>query len=355
MELELRILQAEHGDSIVISGDFDGKPRNILIDGGPSQAFEVQNIPRPLCLYLNEVKAKSQVIDLLVLTHADDDHIGGLLSGFNKYSYLSDLTQEVWFNSGKLIFNHFKRPIATSNFVMLKNTIGSNTSTAQGIKLEDHLEGKTNKNNEEMWSHSLILAGDELKRFGCSFKILSPTLDKLEKLLTDWEEQRLNANTSAANKDYGESFEELSVSDKFKEDNKPHNGSSLSFIFELQGKRILLLGDSHPSVITCSLIELGYSVTNRLCIDYVKVSHHGSKANTNAELLMLIDCSNFIISTNGKHHGLPNKTTLARIIKQFPNANLMFNYPDLIDEIFSKEELKESTFSAISCKDVITI
>jgi hypothetical protein len=117
----------------------------------------------------------------------------------------------------------------------------------------------------------------------------------------------------------------------------------------------LLLGDAHPSTVVESLEALGYTAQNPLQIDYVKVSHHGSKANTNDDLLTLIDCNNFIISANGNHHGLPNKKTLARIIKYFPNANLMFNYPNLISQIFSDEELTNASFRAIACPSVIAL
>lgn len=349
MDLELRILKAEHGDAIVISGELDGKYRNILIDGGPAQVFEVQNhIPRPLKIFLNGIKAKGQKIDLLVLTHVDDDHIGGILAGFNKHGYLTELTQEVWFNSGKLIFNHFDKPMDESNFVMLKNNAGSHTSIGQGIKLEDHLTDKA------IWSHPLIQAGDELERFGCKFKMLSPSMPKLKNLLTQWETYRKKTNTSAQKNDYQQSFEQLLAADKFKEDSTPPNGSSLAFIFEYQQKSLLLLGDAHPSVVVASLKALDYSKTNPLRVDYVKVSHHGSQYNTNEELLSLIDCNNFIISANGKH-GLPNKKTLARIVKHCSHANLLFNYPDMIKKIFKDEKLSDASFSAVACQEIITL
>ena len=238
---------------------------------------------------------------------------------------------------------------------MLKNSIGPNTSTGQGISLENHLEGRKNSAGKVMWSHSLIKTGDEFVRFGCNFKILSPSLSKLNKLLTAWETDRLNSNTSAGNKDYDDSFQELLNNDKFIEDRKPHNGSSLAFIFEFHNKKILLLGDSHPTVIAESIEELGYTADKRLCIDYVKISHHGSKANTNDALLSLIDSENFIISTNGNFHGLPNKKTLARIVAHFPNANLMFNYPELINEIFTEDEISNASFNAVACEGIIHI
>jgi beta-lactamase superfamily II metal-dependent hydrolase len=349
MAIELNILQAEHGDSIAISFEFEGEIKNILIDGGPAQAFEVQQTPRPLKRFLNEIKHKNQKIDLLALTHVDDDHIGGLLAGFNKYGYLSEITQEVWFNSGKLIFNHFDKPLDDSNTVKLKNSSGSNTSIGQGIKLEEHLI------NKEIWSHSLIKAGDEIDWFGSKFKILSPSLAKLKKLLVKWEKETPNANTAGQSNDYQDSIEQLLANDNFKEDSSIHNGSSLAFIFECNDKSILFLGDAHPSVVIENLESLGYSEQTPLQVDYVKVSHHGSKANTNNELLNLIECENFIISANGKHHGLPNKLALARIINRFPTANLMFNYPNLINKIFTEEERIDATFSALSCESTIQI
>ena len=353
MDLEFRVLQAEHGDAIVISVDFEGARKNILIDGGPAKTFEFRTSPRPLKLCLNEIKSKSEFVDLLILTHVDDDHIGGLLVGFNKPGYLSDLTKEVWFNSGKLVFNHFNQPLGDSNYVILKNNVGGNTSIAQGVKLENYLEEKNT--TSPIWTHPLIKAGDEFERFGCKFKFLSPSLEKLEKLLVVWEKKKAVSNTSGANKDYSNSLEELILVDEFKEDNSIHNGSSLAFIFEYLDKSLLLLGDAHPSVIVANLRLLGYSVNKPLKIDYVKVSHHGSKANTNDELLSLLDCNNFIISANGRHHGLPNKKTLARILNNFPSANLYFNYPDLIGEIFSSEELKRANFKALHCKDIILV
>jgi len=349
MGLKLNILQAEHGDSIGISFEFEGEIKNILIDGGPAQAFEVQHTPRSLKLFLNDIKSKNQKIDLLLLTHVDDDHIGGLLAGFNKSGYLTDLTKEVWFNSGKLIFNHFDKPLDDSNTVKLKNSSGNNTSIGQGIKLEDHLT------NNDIWAHCLIKAGDEIDWFGSKFKILSPSLAKLEKLLIKWEKEAPKPNTARQSDDYQSSIEQLLANDKFKEDNSIHNGSSLAFIFECNKKSILFLGDAHPSVVIASLVSLGYSEQNLLQVDYVKVSHHGSKANTNNELLELIECKNFIISTNGKHHGLPNKLALARIVNHFPKANLMFNYPALINKIFTEAELKEATFNTASCKSTIQI
>ena len=113
------------------------------------------------------------------------------------------------------------------------------------------------------------------------------------------------------------------------------NASSIAIILWLPNFSILLLGDSRPEIIIESLKTIGYNDTDkRLKVDYIKVSHHGSKNNTSMELLNYIECDNFIFSTNGgfarsKH---PDRETIARILcrksRNMKNTTVLyFNYP----------------------------
>jgi hypothetical protein len=106
---------------------------------------------------------------------------------------------------------------------------------------------------------------------------------------------------------------------------------------------MLFLADSFPSVVLQTLKEMGYSSTNRLSVDFVKLSHHGSKRSYSPELLEIIDCSRFIILANGVTHSLPNKWTLAQILaKKRDNGNkieFVFNDDtDKLRHIFSVDE-----------------
>lgn len=353
MSIKITVLKADHGDAFAISGEHEGAPWNVLIDGGISKTFKFQQMPMALKKFLNEVKRKNQQVDLVILTHVDQDHIGGLLAAFNESGYLSDLCKEVWFNSGKLIAGYFAQPFEEENIVRLGRSGGNDTSIAEGVTLETHLE------NLGLMPQQVIRSGQCLERFGCKFKILSPNDEKLEKLLDKWiketapTETTASSLTAAGSNDYDKSFTELLVIDHFEEDSRPHNGSSIAFIFEHEDKSVLFTGDSHPSILVESLTAIGYNAQNPLKLEYMKVSHHGSKKNTNHELLELIDCNNFIISTNGKRHNLPNKVTLARIAKHFPNANFMFNYPDVIQSVFADGEHLEGTYSAIECDEIL--
>jgi beta-lactamase superfamily II metal-dependent hydrolase len=360
MNFKLRILKASHGDAILISGNFDGSPRNILIDGGPAKAYQHNVFPGALKKALQELQNNNQRVDLLILTHVDDDHIDGLLSGFDNNGLLAQLTDKVWFNSGKLIFEHFNRTPDASNSIYLNgnnNLVGEerSTSIAQGVEFESLISEKG------IWYQQLILAGQELTEFGIKFTILSPTENKLKKLLMVWKRKSPESLTSSGEGDYKEKFDTLLIGDKFKEDTSISNGSSIAFIFEYNEKRILMLGDAHNRVIIESLKKLKYSSENPIKIDYVKLAHHGSKKNTSEELLNMIDCNDFIFSSNTDIHRLPNKTTIARLVKVKPQSKLWFNYPEIIEgTIFKNDEenlkkLRESGVVLTGCEGSIEV
>ena len=341
MSFGFSVLPAAHGDCILIQGEFEGQYRNILIDGGPAKTYAYRRRSGELKIALENIKNAEQRIDLLILSHVDDDHIGGLLVGFKNGDLLEQLTDKVWFNSGKLIFQHFNQEYDDSNLVDFESlktgtVVDEQTSIRQGVKFEEYITERG------IWQHEVILAGQEHELFGIKFTILSPSAGKLEKLLFKWQREQPDSLTSSADTDYDQSFSELLENDKFSEDSSIHNGSSIAFIFEYQDHRLLLLGDTHAQIIVDSIKDLKFTETKKLKVDYIKLSHHGSQYNTSPELLCLLDCQNFIISTDSRRHGLPNKITLARINSQFPQAHFWFNYPKIIDsKIFSSSELQE--------------
>ena len=114
---------------------------------------------------------------------------------------------------------------------------------------------------------------------------------------------------------------------QFAIDQAEANGSSIAMLAEYGGKSALLLADAHPDVVAQSIKRLcAARKIKRLQVDVVKVAHHGSKANTDEGLLNLIDCRNYLISTNGAQFKHPDKECLARILKFGKPDNIYFNY-----------------------------
>jgi beta-lactamase superfamily II metal-dependent hydrolase len=271
------------------------------------------------------------------------------LKWFEQDANAKKIVRKVWFNSGRLIFEHFQQKEIKENLLTIKNISCSNTSIAQGVAFEDFIE----ENN--IWHRRIVKSGDEFKLFGLKFTILSPSDDKLQLLLCKWEKECPILDTSSTS-DYSLSLSDLINSDSFIEDASIHNGSAIAFVVEKQEKRVLFLSDAPPQTIIESLVSLGYSPQNPLKVDFVKISHHGSKSNTCIELLNLIQSNNFLISSNGSKHKLPDKRCLARIIKNKNHANLNFNYPELVSNIFTEQDfLDYPDFSIVEALEYIEI
>lgn len=336
--MKIKFLEAFNGDSILISFREDGQSRNILIDGGISATYEKKGrIGKleygELKSTIDDIRKRNEKIDLLVLTHVDDDHIGGILKWFEKDKDAHKLIGKVWFNSGRLISEYFNEKEIEENLLVIPDE-STLTSIGQGVKFEDYIE------TYRIWDRRILIALEYFEYLGIKFKFLSPSPDQLKLLLGKWEKEApASLDTSAEKNDYSLTLKELMEKDNFKEDTAVHNGSSISFIMTYQNKNFVFLGDGFPTVVTNSLKEFGYSKEKPVIAELLKISHHGSKANNNIEMLELIKTSKYIISTNGDKHSHPNKQFLARLASINENCNVFFNYPEQIEKIFMPKDL----------------
>ncbi len=300
---ELSILKAFHGDSFIIK-TFDNNGNNfiILIDGGTASTFdyslkkELKNIPK---------------IDLLVLTHIDSDHIGGLIKLY-KNSLINKIDiKEIWINHPEL----------------KSINKGGNISHKQANNLKQLIIDKS----PEAIIKSISIDNKTIIKESVTFDIFSPSKDILDSLYNNWENIKkektnknaiISDNLEVSKKDLKTlALEDFCPNNKIEKD--IINASSISFLLTCSDLKILLLGDSRPEIIEKEIRNRGYSKDNKLECDFVKISHHGSKNNTSNELLELIHCTNYIISTNGgnSNHKHPSRETLARIIYH-PQRNL---------------------------------
>lgn len=346
--MELRVLQAKNGDSLLVSWEHEGEERNLLMDGGMSSTYRTAQRKGDLYKALKEIEQRGRRIDLLILSHVDEDHVAGLLKGFDNNGLLEELTEKVWFNSGILIDRAFDKPIDETHYLNFGSGESNLTSIGQGVRFEEVIGEKG------IWIKRLIEVPQVCTDLGAKITILSPTREKLRKLLKKWKKETSSPLTGGAEHDYGMSFDELLANDVFESDDSDTNGSSIALLIEINQKKLLLLGDSHDGVIVDSILQLkdekgcSFSTDNPLTLDYVKLSHHGSQHNTSPEFLKLIDCKNYIISTNGSGHGHPDKRTLARIADQHPRSTIWFNYESVCTDI--RSSLNDEDSSKINCR-----
>src|SRR5262249_2459240 len=127
-------------------------------------------------------------------------------------------------------------------------------------------------------------------------------------------------------------------------DDEPPNGSSIAFIAEWHGKRVLLAGDAHTDMLVEGLRHLAGAEGAPDRVDLFKRSHHGSIGNPSRELLETVDCRNFLLSTNGSRHGHPDPESIARILKFGSSGpkTLYFNYRQDYTLPWSQQKLRQT-------------
>jgi hypothetical protein len=125
------------------------------------------------------------------------------------------------------------------------------------------------------------------------------------------------------------------------------NAASIAFLAEYNGKALLVGGDAHDSVLSESIrMLLRQRKLKRLSLDAFVIPHGGSFRNVGPELLKLLDCERYMVSTDGSKFQNPDRVTIARIItygRAAPDRplTLIFNYRSEFTEPWANAELKK--------------
>lgn len=366
------VFPAKNGDCFMVRC-YDGKTKtNILIDGGYADTYHDF-----LKSYLLVMKELGEQIDLLVVTHIDEDHITGIIEFIKENGECDNPSiisiKEIWFNSlrhlniaksdkkltekekeekSKKILEGFKNTPTTSGVNEIAGLQGSILSTLLQYYGYEKIWNKTF--NHEPISIELI-NGKEIRNFEpLIIKLLSPNHIKLDALKTKWishlKSNGIEENLTEFDGAYevfirnldidlpksevynitSDGFGVDSLSLKDADDPSPANGSSIAFILMFKNKKILLLGDAHSKVIENELMKLQKEERN---FRLIKLSHHGSNSNigslsTNNGFLNLVESKEFLISSDGTSYGHPNLQTIAKIVssKKGCNSKISFNY-----------------------------
>lgn len=371
MNVKLTAFPAKNGESILL--EFIGdKKTNILIDMGYKDTYRNHIKPK-----FQEMVKNKEKIDLLVLTHYDTDHIEGVIP------FLEDLKEEEFINIDEIWINDYLTLCADdfiqinlnneeniiydfSNYALKGYRNGSPTITSNEISMEEFMtitklikelgyRDKINKRFNKMSiyrtiNNEVIDINEEV-----NIRIIGPEVDNLKLLLKEfikWFEKYKNLYSYIGEEELFELFisnyednvrndikeligkKEIACIENYeeeikqilKDDNKfsntsLSNKSSIVFEIEFHDIKLMFTGDIDSQTLINSMNN------SQRKYDIVKVSHHGSKYNTNSTMLDLIECDNYLICTDGsgksKH---PNFETLTYIASK-KNKNIYLNYP----------------------------
>lgn len=311
------MLPAREGDCLWIRYGEARKPYQVLIDGGRSATGKV------LSSRFTDLPRDRRTFEVLIITHIDRDHIEGILRLLEDHK-LGVTFKDIWFNG----YDH------------LRNAQLETFGAVQGERLSTALINRKLPWNRLWKGKAVCLGTNGLKQVGLAggmqLTVLSPDREKLEKLIPVWKKECRDAGLipgarpSRASRPDLEQFgsidiEQLAAS-PFKTDRAEPNGSSIAVLAEYRGKRVLLLGDAHCDRIIKSVRVLNKG-SRRLKVDALKIAHHGSEGNLSAEVLKLLNCPRYLISTNGSYFKHPSPAALARVVR-FGGGKftLYFNY-----------------------------
>lgn len=357
-KITLEVFPSKNGDSFLL----DVNDKYFLIDAGYVATY--QNYIKPRLVTLDK---KGKSLSRLIVTHIDTDHISGsikFLEENNKKEIIG--VDQIWHNSYRNLYQQNKTIELNKSSIQLleslKQSIDVNSddkmiSAKQGSSLAALiLEGEYNWNSD--FKDGVISRGAKDKQISdaVNFEIISPNQEKLNALKKFWKKElyKLGFRDKITNDPlFDDAFEFLLLKEKekylprdekkiskkilsiddllqkeFYEDKSVTNGSSIAFVIETEQKRMLFLGDAHPTLISKEIEKRYQDQEFPIYFDLIKVSHHGSFSNNSPELLSLIDSQNFLISTDGTKHKHPDISTLAWIISRESDFKryIHFNY-----------------------------
>lgn len=308
---EIKAIQAENGDALFVSYGKEGDVRHILIDGGTEPT--TPNLIEVLSAHCSNGRLR---LEALVVTHYDLDHIEGILGLLKSKPEWLDIA-DVWFNGRKHL------------------SVGDVLGAREGDELSCLIDGHYPWNKAFDGGTIRIKAGHTVTLDGgMKIWVLSPDQPRLSALAAKWPAGQAMPPAEDGARIPGDllgrtdtwppgAFGELAGT-TFSEDSSVANGSSIALMLGYDEKLALLTGDAFPTVMVPAIKIHWGNQTPRVAL--LKLSHHGSKGNTDDALLKAIECHRFLISTSGKSHKHPDFVAIARVLNKVHNPQLIFNY-----------------------------
>lgn len=387
--MKVKFFNAKNGDAIHLVTE---NGNNILLDMGYLETYS-NHIKK----HIAEIANDNQKVDLLIISHIDQDHIGGALSflqDVNNNEFDKTLINEIWHNS----YRHLNLPkvknISPEDYSVLKElkgkfeaenrkefiSIGDKEISAKqgsslagliyklGIPWNEIFEGKSVLDNSRVDFDDFIIT------------TLAPNLSILEKLKSFWRNELLrskfdfqfgedvlfddayefyllneatfeNCFNENISDDRAEKFQELlelGVNIEVAGDRSITNASSIALIFESDGKRVLLTADASDDDLYNSLTSLS---AKGVCMEFdlIKLSHHGALKN-NIKWLSLVKAKYYVISTDSSKHNHPDIGSIVNLINSNKNYKIICfnNNIKTIDQISNPALMEAYNYSIMS-------
>ncbi len=328
MIFTLEALQARHGDCLILHYGPTTGPQFMLIDGGPAGVYKASLRPRLDQLKDTWHRDRALPLQMVMVSHIDDDHISGILDITARLVELRADGRPLPYDILTLWHNSFDDILGNANdaaFARLAAAIGPATggvaapadiplsipgalvvaSVEQGRTLRDHAAQLGVPVNGPF--RGLVAARASRARTlplgdGLRLTVLGPQQERIEALHAAWDSQLKKGLNADEAKALAAAFTDRSV----------FNLSSIVVLAEVRGKRMLLTGDARGDDILAGLRAAGLLHGGTLHVDLLKLPHHGSDRNVTTDFFRRITADHYVVSGNGEF-GNPEVATIAMI------------------------------------------
>jgi hypothetical protein len=330
---------------------------NVLIDGGPYQTFKKHLKPTLQKIPLNGK------LDLMVLSHIDNDHIIGLLDLLGEIKNQREggkkeliKVEKIWHNSfNDLLELHEDPNKSLRNIFSAKNMVtGPNFGKSLVLKgfqqgtdlteLANRLKIPINPDFDKIIAVSDNIRSVRLKNI--SIFLLGPTkknVDKLREKWNKWSSKKKMTNETLIG------LVELV-------DKSVPNLASITFLARIKNKKILFTGDA-----------IGYDIVEMLSknhmldkngkfyVDVLKVPHHGSDRNSSPEFFDTVNANYYIISANGRDDN-PSLCTLKWILERGKRSSsrkkiILTNMTPNVKKVLQKYDQNKYNYESVVLKN----
>ena len=311
MLLTLEALNAEEGDCLLLHHGSATEPRHILIDGGPGPTYLLALKPRLEALRkLHRLSASQSLsLELVVLSHTDEDHLDGMVKLFDEARKAKEQKRPIPYRAERIWYNTFDDIIQNNEVAAIQSLATSPSpeiralvaGVSAGRALRDDANFLVVPINEEFDTFTMRTArkAPRVSLDDLSLTVLSPSAAELRSIEKAWDKYLKEHPTG---KKGG-----VATTDK---DTSVTNLSSIALLAEAGDQRLLLTGDARADQLLAGLKTAGKLRTAApFVVDVLKIPHHGSCRNSTLELFQKVHASHYVISANGKD-GNPDRSVL---------------------------------------------
>jgi beta-lactamase superfamily II metal-dependent hydrolase len=363
--LILELFAAAQGDGLLLRHGTEAAPRFMLIDGGAGGTWVDALEPRLKELGAGDPFGHALRLELIMVSHLDDDHINGIVGLVTSQVDLEDEKQPVTIKSEALWVNVFDELTGSTESETgsvssaAADSIGASMTAAsgpessaviasipQGRRLRDLARRLKIPLNNPFHS-GLVSSGDVPDRvtFGeIEVQILGPSQKRLQDLRKKWTDY-LKAH-QAKDKDA------IAKSAAYV-DRSVYNLSSIIAMVRQGSKQVLFTGDARGDDIISGLTEANLLRNGKIHVDVLKVPHHGSARNVTEEFFRQVTANHYVICSDGTDDNPDQKMLeMLRAARKGKDYHLWFSYRlDRLDKFVADSHRAGEIFKASFRKD----